>query len=398
MATDFRLKTDFNTDSCSQLWRRLLSMSGFILLLLALIPIASAHEGTETMGITRWHGIGILLLGVLVVTIAVIAKRTERTTPTTALSGILFGLAIAIFGAVLFEGLSPDPSYAVSSMPFPRFWYKPLSLGLGLGIAVISFVVGWLRWTTRPRYTFFGILMGLWVAYPELITGQGSDTHPLGYAIVLVTPIFVGYILWKDAWPVLRTVLVDSVARRFGIGVGVLTGLFFASVSGYISFLPEEGFPQEVTVVVLPSNYQLVRWSTLEVAIPQIPFFIALSMGLVLIVGLLSVLVGLNAAMIARQWRLEQRAGMVEGTAGTGAIVGSCTCGCCGPLVAKIAILAAGPSIAAPLYWIFVDTASPLSPLFIIVSIVLFTGSLVYSVENARIPGQRTSISEPTDI
>jgi hypothetical protein len=397
MATDFRLKTDFNTDSCSRIWRRLLSMSGFIFVLLALIPIASAHDGTETMGITRWHGIGILLSGVLVVAIAVIAKRTEYATPTTALSGILLGLAIAIFGAVLFEGLSPDPNYAASSMPFPRSWYKPLSLGLGLGIAVISFVVGWLRWTTRPRYTFFGILMGLWVAYPELIPGQGSGTHPLGYAIVLVTPIFVGYILWKDAWPVLRTVLVDSVARRFGIGVGVLTGLFFASVSGYISFLPEEGFPQEVTVVVLPSNYQLVRWSTLEVAIPQIPFFIALSMGLVLIVGLLSVLVGLNAAMIARQWRLEQQAGMVESTAGTGAIVGSCTCGCCGPLVAKIAILAAGPSIAAPLYWVFVDTASPLSPLFIIVSIVLFTGSLVYSVENARISGQKPSVSGVAD-
>jgi hypothetical protein len=384
-------------DSYTQLWRRLLSTFGITLSLLALTPIVSAHDGTEPLGLTKWHGIGILFFGVLVVIIAVFAKRTEYVKPTAALSGILFGLAIAIFGAVLFEGLSPDSTYAASSMPFPRSWYKPLSLGLGLGIAVISFVIGWLRWTTRPRYTFFGILMGLWVAYPELIPGQSSGTHPLGYAIVLVTPIFVGYILWKDTWPVLRTVLVDPVARRFGIGVGLLTGLFFASVSGYISFLPEEGFPQEVTVVVLPSNYQLVRWSTLEVAIPQIPFFIAVSIGLVIVVGLLSVLIGLNAAMIARQWRLEQQAGMIEGTAGTGAIVGSCTCGCCGPLVAKIAILAAGPSIAAPLYWVFVDTASPLSPLFIIVSIVLFTGSLVYSIENARIPGQKPSVSGVAD-
>ncbi|WP_227379754.1 hypothetical protein [Haladaptatus halobius] len=83
---------------------------------------------------------------------------------------------------------------------------------------------------------------------------------------------------------------------------------------------------------------------------------------------------------------------MTEGTAGTAAIVGSCTCGCCGPLVAKVAVLAAGPSIAAPLYWVFVDTASPLSSLFIVASVVLFTGSLIYSVEAARQPSQSTSI------
>ncbi|WP_434529938.1 hypothetical protein ACODNH_00470 (plasmid) [Haloarcula sp. NS06] len=60
---------------------------------------------------------------------------------------------------------------------------------------------------------------------------------------------------------------------------------------------------------------------------------------------------------------------MTEGTAGSAAIVGTCTCGCCGPLVAKIAVLAAGPSIAAPLYWVFVDSASPLSAVFIVGSL-----------------------------
>lgn len=363
----------------------------------ALVSVVSAHDEAGNVGVSQWHGIVLLLLGVLLVATIVGAKRTGYIEPTPGLAGILAGLTVAVFGAILFEGVSPDPTYAASSIPFPRSWYTPLSVGLGVGMAVASLVVGWLRWPTRPRYTFFGVLIGLWVAYPELVSGQTSDTHPLGYTIVLVTPIFVGYILWKDAWPVLQTVLRDPVAQRFGTGVGLLTGLFFASVSGYVSFIPEEGFPHEVTIAVLPSNYQLVRWSTLEVAIPQIPLFVALSVGLVVVVGLMSVLVGLNAAIIARQWRLDRDAGMVRGTAGTGVIVGSCTCGCCGPLVAKIAILAAGPSIAAPLYWVFVDTASPLSPLFIIVSIVLFTGSLVYSVENAGIPGQETNISRATD-
>jgi hypothetical protein len=107
---------------------------------------------------------------------------------------------------------------------------------------------------------------------------------------------------------------------------------------------------------------------------------------------MLSALIGLNAALIARHWRVEERAGMTEGTAGSAAIVGTCTCGCCGPLVAKIAVLAAGPSIAAPLYWVFVDSASPLSAVFIVGSFVLFTGSLIYSVQAARQPDQSAAI------
>ncbi|GAA0255045.1 hypothetical protein GCM10009000_084620 [Halobacterium noricense] len=184
----------------------------------------------------------------------------------------------------------------------------------------------------------------------------------------------------------------DPVARWFGIGVGVVVALFFISVTGYLSFFPEEGLPHERVIVVLPAIYQLVTWPTLEIYLPHIPLFVAISPGQLIVVGLLSTLIGLNAAFIARHWRVEERAGLTQSTAGAGAIVGSCTCGCCGPLVAKVAVLAAGPSIAAPLYWVFVDTASPLSALFIVASIILFAGSLVYSVEMARQPGQSAAI------
>jgi hypothetical protein len=160
--------------------------------------------------------------------------------------------------------------------------------------------------------------------------------------------------------------------------------LFFITVTGYLSFFPEEGMPHEVVVVVLPTIYQLVMWPTLEVAVPHIPFFLALSPGQLIVVGTLSALIGLNAAVIARHWRVEERAGLTQGTAGSAAIVGTCTCGCCGPLVAKIAVVAAGPAIAAPLYWVFVDSASPLSTLFIVGSLLLFIGSLIYSIEVAR--------------
>ena len=372
--------------------RRPLSTLFLVVLALTQIPVASAHGATATGGLSQWHGILLVLGGVVVLGGTVLFKRTNRISPTVALYGVFVGLVVAAVGAILFEGLSPDPTYSAASMPFPRSWYRPLALVVGLLITVSSFVIGWLRWPTRPRYTFLGILMGLWISYPYLLPGHASATHPLGYAIVLGTPLLVGYVIWKDAGGVLREVLRDPVARRFGIGVGTVIALFFVSVTGYLSFFPEEGLPHESVFVILPANYQLVTWPTLEIFLPHIPLFVATSPGQLIVVGLLSTLIGLNAALIARHWRVEERAGMTEGTAGSAAIVGTCTCGCCGPLVAKIAVLAAGPSIAAPLYWVFVDTASPLSALFIVVSIVLFAGSLIYSVESAHRSGQSTPI------
>jgi len=369
-------------------------LSGFVIGLLALtrIPIASAHSVTATGGVSREYGLLVILLGAVWLGGAVVLKRTDRISPTVALYGVFIGIGLAAFGAVLFDGLSPDPTYSASSFPFPRSWYPPLAVSMGVLISILSIIIGWRRWPTRPRYTFLGILMGLWVSYPYLIPGPASDTHPLGYAIVLSTPLLVGHILWSDAGDTVRAVMRDPVSRRFGIGVGIVLALFFLTITGYLSFFPEEGTPHEVTIIILPVIYQLVTWPTLEIVLPHVPFFVAVSPGQLIVVGTLSALIGLNAATIARHWRLEERAGLTQGTAGSAAIVGACTCGCCGPLVAKIAVLAAGPSIAAPLYWLFVDSASPLSALFVAGSILLFTGTLLYSIESARQPGALQSM------
>lgn len=365
------------------------STLGTLLLALSRVPVASAHGGGTT-GLSQWHGVFLAALGVVILSGTIVCKRTNYLSPTRALYGVSVGLVVTAVGAILFEGLAPDTIYAASSMPFDRSVYPLLSVTVGLSVAVLSFVVGWFRWPSRPRYTFLGILVGAWIAYPSIV--PSSHSHPLGYALVLGTPVLVGYVLWTDAWGVLRAVLRDPAARRFGIGVGVLVGLFFVSVSGYLTFFLEEGAPHETSVAVLPVIYQLVTWPTLEVVLPHVPLFFAMSPGLLVVVGTLSVLVGLNAALIARHWRVEERSGMAESAAGTATVVGSCTCGCCGPLVAKVAILAAGPSIAAPLYWVFVDSASPLSSLFVIGSVVLFTASIVYSVEATRDPDRSASV------
>lgn len=357
---------------------------------LSVVPTASGHTVTGSAGLTGAHGIVLALLGVALVGGAVGLRRVGRLGPDPALGVVLLGLVSAAAGAVMFDAFSPDPEYLAASMPFARSWYPLLALSGGLVVVLASGVVGWVRWRDRPRYVGFGLLVGLWITYPHL-AGPASYSHPLGYLLVASTPLAVAYILRKDAAGAIQQVLSDPVSRRFGIGVGVVVGLFFLFITGYLSVFPEEGIPHESTVVVLPAIYQLVSWPTLEVVLPHIPFFLAVSPGQVIVVGLICSLIGLNAAVIARHWRAERRAGLTEGTAGTTAVVGSCACGCCGPLVAKFAILAAGPSLAAPLYWVFVDTASPLSSLFLIGSIALFTGSLIYSIEAARVPGSAAS-------
>jgi hypothetical protein len=357
------------------------------------IPVVSAHNATGTTGLSRWHGILLILVGVGFLGGAISLKRLERLSPTTALYGVFIGISVTALGVILFDGLSPDATYTARSMPFPRSWYQPLAMVVGLLVSVLSFLGGWLRWPTRPRYTFLGILMGVWILYPFLIPSPANNTHPLGYGIVFATPALVLYIVWKDAGSVLRAVMHDPVARHFGIGVGIVSALFFLSVTGYLSFFPEQGVPHQSKVVVLPVVYQLVTWPTVEIVLPHVPFFLAISPGQIILVGLLCVLIAFNATLIARHWRLDEQVGMTQGTAGTAAVVGSCTCGCCGPLVAKIAVLAVGPSIAAPLYWVFVDSASPLSAFFIVGSVVLFTASLIYSIESAHQPARLTSVT-----
>lgn len=377
------LATRINAATRVSVLSRLRWLFGFSLVGLTQIPVVSAHDITGSHGLTQTHGLLVVGLGIVVLGVTVWAKRTNRSSVSTSLSGILLSLGIVAIGAILFDGLAPDPTFTAQSMPFPRSFYPIIALSLGLLISIGSFLGG-LRWfPARPRYPILGSLIGLWVAYPALL-GDAGATNPIGYLLVVSTPLLIGYILWKDAGWIIQDALSDRVARQFGIGVSVIAVVFLLAMAGYLSVFWEQGVPRQSKVVVLPVVYLLVQWPTLEVLLPQIPLVLALSPGILIVVGSLSLLIGLNGSLIARQWRLEEQAGLTEGTVGSGAVLGSCTCGCCGPFVAKVALLAIGPSAAAPLYWVFVDSASPVSSLFIIGSLVIFTASLVYTAEQSR--------------
>ncbi|WP_227375751.1 hypothetical protein [Haladaptatus halobius] len=304
---------------------------------------------------------------------------------TLALWGVFAGLFVTAAGAVGLVQLSPVETIRASQAPLSREWYQPLTLAAGTVIAVGSFVAGRLKWPKRPRYAGLRMALGAWVAYPAAMDAFGARTHPLGYLLVLGLPLGVGYLHWRDAREPLAWVTRDRPARWFGVGTGVLAGLFFAFSMGMLTFVPEHGVgvPEGAFVVTAPVANPIVYWTALEFSFPQIPFACVFSLGMLIQIGVVAALVGLNGAVIAYQWQGGTRTGTTEVTSGTAAVAAPNACCCCGPIISELAVVSVGPSAAAPLYWLFVDLSSPVGALFFVASVALLAGNLVwFGVQN----------------
>ena len=373
---------------------RLGLLSIIALTVISILPgVASAHGGEHTPNIPQWYGLVILLLGFGILGTSIVLERRDRLAHTEhALAGVLLGVFVAALGGIMMVQLSPIDEYSASSMPFPRFWYPIISLTVGFGIVLASNFLGLFRWPRRPRYTVLGILLGLWIAYPALVRGAAEYHHPAGYLIALAVPLTVGYIVWRDGRDVLGQVWQDTVTRRFGLGIGAVMVVFFVFSTGLLSLVPEEGIingqkvintPAFITTV--PTANPLVTWPAVSFWFPEIPLSGLVSVGTLIIIGLLGSLVSLNAMLAAYQWRSETRADATQSTAGAAAVVGPNACGCCGPMFAQLAVVLLGPSAAAPLYWLFVDFSSPVGSFFFVASVGLLTGGFVYSA-NALTP------------
>ena len=378
-----------------------------ILASVGLFPgIVAAHGGEHTPNIPQWYGLVLLLGGMGVLGASVLLERRDRLATTEhALYGVFVGVVIATLGGILLVQLTPVDELSGSSMIFPRALYLPLQLGVGLSMIMASVFLGQLRWPTRPRYAVLGILLGLWVAYPALIRGSATYHHPVGYLIALAVPLTVGYIIWRDGRNVLRVVAQDTVARRFGLGVGGVMTIFFVFSTGILALVPEEGIINGQKTIhapafidTVPTVNPLVAWPAVAFWFPSIPLSGMVSIGTLLLVGLLGGLVTVNATLAAHQWLHESGANSAQSTAGAAAIVGPNACGCCGPMFAQLAVVLLGPSAAAPLYWLFVDFSSPVGSFFFVGSVALLTGGFVYSAnalsfEHCALPEQTQSRS-----
>ncbi|WP_137283823.1 hypothetical protein [Halorussus salinisoli] len=351
-----------------------------LLTALGAVPVASAHGGEATPPMPQWLALAVLVVGIAATVGSAYARRW--TSATAALGGAFAGLVVAAVGAVGLVQLSPVETLATSQPAISRAWFGPLTLGIGLAIVIGSLVVGRVRWSDRPRYAALGMVLGLWVAYPVLV--PGSLTNPVGYLLAATALATVGYVVWRDGKVLLGRALADRPSRWFGAGTGVVAGLFFMFSMGMLTFVPEAGGGVDLSrsfVTTARVANPLVYWPGVEFHFHDFlgttPLSGVLSVGMGGMVGLVAVLVGLNAALLAYQWRANATGGGAEVTTGSAAVAAPNACCCCGPVVAELAVASAGPAAAAPLYWLFVDLASPLGALFFVASIALLVGNLV---------------------
>jgi len=346
------------------------------------VPAASAHGGAAYFpGVEQWYALVPLVVGLVVTAGAVaVRRRRPRTAVSNVLAAVLLGLVLAVIGAVGLVQLSPVTAFDAASRPFSTSTLALVRLALGALVLAAGVVLGRRRWPTKPRYAGVGVLLGGWLLYPLALDGFQPAFNPLGYLLVAALVAAVGYVAHRDCRRAIRTLLADPLARRFGAAVTVLTTLFFAFSSGILIVLPDPSGVgiswTESFVRLIPVKDPLVYWPAVEFWFPSFPLGGYLSVGMVALVALVAVLVGLNGAMVAYQWRCRRAVGF-DGAAGAAAIAAPNACCCCGPVLSQLAVVALGPSAAMPFYWLFVDVSSPFGVLFFAGSIALLLGNLV---------------------
>jgi hypothetical protein len=359
--------------------RRTLSGAGVIALCLSLIPTAAAHSGTTHAGIPHLALFALFATGLLVAGVSVLGVRSGRIGNQPGILGVLVGGVIAMLGAI---GLVEIQVTAPAGPQFQAF-YEPASVILGSALMLGGLVVGWLRWHERPRYTALAALLGAWIMYPAIMPNEGIQ-HPLGYLLVLALPVMIGYILYTDALATVRRVVTDDKSRRVGLAAGGLFTVFFAFSAGTISVNPDVGIgtPTTRSITTVQLVDPLVYWPAVEFYFPNIPLAGFVSVGTLLLFGLMATLVGLNMGVVMDEW---SRAESGENASFTGSLAasGATACCCCAPAIYGVLSAVFGAA-ATPVYWAFMDPTSPVGGVFLAGSIILLLQGILRSEQRRQ--------------
>lgn len=353
---------------------KLIALSVTTLVWLRSIPIASAHGGTLHAGTPHWILLGLLLIGIGFVGGGLLWVRND-TRDTRLIGGIVFSGAILILiGAIGLTEIQIEP-LGTDPTPIPRAWYPLIGMIVGGLVILVSVNLGIWRWSHRPEYAALGGILGVWILYPVLLPATEYQ-HPLGYMLVVSVPILVSYIVWKDVWPAIRE--ASQFARRTGVVTAVLFVIFLLFSTGQFTLNPEAitANPDTQFIVVTEYASPLVLWPAVEMYYPSIPFFGALSVGTVITFVILTGLVGTNAVLMTMVHQSESSINTPGGVMGGLATTGATACCCCAPAFYGVISAVFGIS-ASPLYWTFLDPASPLGTIFFAGATVLMTGSTV---------------------
>jgi len=340
---------------------------------LALADPAAAHAGTAHGGTPHTLLLVLAVAGLLTVVGSAAAVGRGRL-------GLERGAPLAFLGLVALGGggvALVENQVVAESGPASPGLYPLASAVAGSAIMLGSLAVVRRRWPRRPRYAALGALLGAWVAYPGVLP-NGGVSNPLGYALAVGLPVAVAYVCWRDARGALGWALARPAAAGAGLLVGVLSAVFLAFSAGTLTLSPDEGVnaPTEPVVTTLPVVDPLVYWPAVEFAFPSVPVAGVVSVGTVLLLGLLGTLIGLNVATVVAGWRAGVDVTTSRPLSGALGASGATACCCCAPAMYG-ALSALTGAAATPVYWAFMDTSSPLGALFLAGSVVLLIGSLV---------------------
>ncbi|MCG1002593.1 MULTISPECIES: hypothetical protein [Halobacterium] len=346
--------------------------AGGLLAIVAFATPATAHSGTTHAGTPHWLLFALAFAGVGAAVVAMAAYRRGRVDGPT---GAAAGLVAAVAGGFGLVGLV-ELQVVADTGPQIRSIYPALSLAVGAAMAVGSLVVARSRWPRRPRYAALGVLLAAWVVYPVAMP-NGGTYHPLGYVLVASVTFAVGYVLYRDAWGVVQSLRRDRRPLGAGLAAGALFVCFFAFSAGTITLNPDAGVgaPTESLVVFLPVADPLVAWPAVEFVFPSIPLAGFVSVGTVLLMGLLGSLVAVNVGVLVQQ----SRAGSADGSTsalGMVATTGATACCCCAPAFYGVLSVVFGAA-ATPAYWAFLDPTSPVGGVFFAASVLLLLGNIV---------------------
>lgn len=370
------------------------------------VPTASAHGSVGTVT-NEWLHLVVVFQGVTVLGVGIIAasawvgRARWATRPRRVATGVLLGVAVAMVGTI---GITQIQILPIGTTPSPtlRIWYPLLAFLAGSVILLGSLVLGWRYWPDRPRYWLLGLLLGLWVLYPAMMPRQGI-TNPLGYVLVVAVLVGIGYIVWRDVRPALSRGVISRFARRVGIATAMMFGVFYLFSAGLFTVNPDEGVnaPTHAFFTVASFSNPLVMWPAVEFGAPSVPFFGALSIGTVLVIGLLAGLVGITASLMIVGYLNGVELSSSGGVAGFAATTGATACCCCGPAVYAMVSGVFGMA-ASPLFWAFTSPTSPFGGLFFVGSVALLTGSSIRLTRSlaaggmCKLPGDRASGEQST--
>lgn len=342
---------------------------------LAFAPTVSAHTGTTHAGTPHWVLLGLVVVGLGVVALARVAVRRERVSARLGAVLVLLGVVVAGIGGIGLVELQ-----VVSDVgPTLNHLYPVASLLVGAGVMLGSLLVTRQYWPDRPRYTALGTLLGLWIVYPSVMPNDGV-TNFLGYVLVLALPVVVGYVLYSDARATIDAAFSGRFSRWVGVVTTVVVTVVVAFSAGTMTVNPDSGInvPTQGFVRYFPVADPLVTWPAIEFFVPSIPFSGMVSVGTLVLFGVLGGLVGLNAAVVTHQWESGVDLSLRGSLLGSLTTTGATACCCCAPAMYGV-ISAVFGTAASPVYWAFMDTSSPLSSAFLTASVLLLTASLVYA-------------------